>query len=275
MEKEEYKLFETLIKEGPVKTLKDLKDKVSYNLSFIEELNKENIKYKSLISMLEHNRIEETKKVESVSKRSVTMADEIRNIFKTSNHSKSIKDILKEARKTGINATDASIQATLSNLIKEGYLIRPEKGLYKINSNHSKPEGKVIIRNVQERILKLLNNSTLGVNGICTVLSNDNISEKTCKDALYNLIKKGEIEKNLEGIYSIKKKIPTLVQKVITMDTVKKCFETRKELTSKDLKKYLVDTKKMSYANLHSKIQKLIEDGEIIRLEVGKYRIKE
>jgi hypothetical protein len=60
-----------------------------------------------------------------------------------------------------------------------------------------------------------------------------------------------------------------------TISTIKEYFKLRKQATSKDLRVMFVDSGRMDYTRLHTKIKKLVDEKFIVRLERGVYALKE
>lgn len=288
MNREEKKAFEMLAKDGPEKTLANLQSKVSENESFMQDLEKDTNDLKSMINIIEQFRgirsIEKPTQKTTKSTRSVGMNHEIKEFFNNSKNSKSVKTVFNHLKNKGFKTSRHSVATALSILANEGELERSGRGMYKVKKESNVAEiskvDSVRGRNgAQEKVLTYLQSkphavSTKDVQSFLEKNGYDNVVQ-TCGNALYFLKQKGEIVNPSRGFYRAKSTMQSLHNKVVTLDTVKKCFDTRKELSSEQLKEYLVDSGRMSYTQLHTKLKKLVDDKYITRVERGVYRLKE
>jgi len=297
MNREEKKAFEMLLKDGPEKTLGFLKNKMNENNSSMKKIEEDTKNIKGVISLIEGTKklsVETpSKKTEKSERKPIktrngrkTMRNAIIDLFEYTVRSKSVKSVYNRLKSAGYKTTKKSVASMLYNLEQEGFLERPSRGRYKVASSQQEKPAKSVgktsafannKKGIQKKVLNFIENREIdsSVKDIENYLDKEGLTEsdKATTNVLYNLKKKGKIAKVSRGVYRSTKGMTPIKRKVVTISTVKKAFTTHEELTSKDLKSLLVDSGKMSYTQLHSRIKKLVDEKFITRIEKGKYRI--
>jgi Fe2+ or Zn2+ uptake regulation protein len=279
-----------------------LRKEIEENNSFVKEINEENAVFTEAISNLSGLKgigitsisiqptplpSEEKEEKRKPKKKRRTLRNAVIEVFEGSKYAKPVDSIVKALRRKGFDNTRHSINTTLSILTNDGILENPERGKYKliqpkeesISLKEEKSSNPNRGRNGSQKfVLDLLVNhgDVMSIEDIRKSFKDAGYPKpKTAENALTNQVKKGNICKVSRGFYRAKSTMESIRKDVITISTIKEYFKLRKQATSKDLRVMFVDSGRMDYTRLHTKIKKLVDEKFIVRLERGVYALKE